>query len=90
MSILQIEVSDETRARIEAQAQSEGRDAGSWLVEVAEHALNATQEQEEAERRYVESELLNALDAPMIEVTPQWWKRFAKETMARVEAQHSE
>ncbi len=89
MSILQIEISDETRQKIEERAQREGRDAGSWLVEVAENALNASQEQEEAERRYVETELLKALDSPMVEVTPQWWERFTKETMARVDAEHS-
>lgn len=88
MSILQIEISDETRARIEAQAQSEGRDLGSWLLELAERELRSSQD-EDAERRYIESELLQALESPAIEVTPQWWAQFEKETMQSIDAEHA-
>ncbi len=89
MSILQIEVSDETRAQIEEQAKREGRDAGSWLLEAAIEKLGAEREETEADRRYIEGELLKALDSPLIEVTPEWWAQFEKETMARVDAEHS-
>lgn len=90
MSILQIEISDETRAQIEAHAKSEGHDAASWLLRLAEKELRQDEpEESEEQRQYIRSELLKALESPMIEVTPEWWEQFTKETMARIDAEHS-
>lgn len=93
MSILQIEIPDETRAQIEAHARSEGQDAASWLLSLAEKELRQGEEDEpevgEEERQYIRGELLRALESPMIEVTPEWWEQFTKETMARIDAEHS-
>jgi len=89
MSILQIDIPDETRALIEEQAKREGRDVNSWLLEAVNEKLDAGREETEADQRYIEGELLKALDSPLVEVTPEWWAQFEKETMARVDAEHS-
>ncbi len=88
MSILQIEIPDDKRLEWEARAAAQGRDLQTWAVEL----LTARADEEapdEHERRTIEGELLKALESPLIEVTPQWWAQFEKETMARVDADHA-
>ena len=86
MSILQIEVSDETRAQIEEQAKREGRDANSWLLEAAIEKLEAEREEDEADRKYIEGELLKALDSPSQVADEAWWQQLEKEALERVGA----
>jgi predicted nuclease with RNAse H fold len=84
MSILQIELPEDVRQKIEAQAQSQGRDAGSWLLELAERELRSSQD-EDAERRYIESELLKALDSPLQVADDAWWQKLEQEALARID-----
>ena len=88
MSILQIEIPDEKRAEWEARAAAQGRDFQTWAVEQLDARVD-DEEPNEDERCYIEGELLKALESPLIEVTPQWWGQFEKETMARVDADHA-
>lgn len=74
MSILQIEISDETRQLLEAQAREEQRDAGEWSRELMEEAVRARQQRLDEEKGYIEKMLLEALDSgPGIAVDDAWW-----------------
>lgn len=81
MSVLQIELPEDVRQKIEAQAQMEGRDAGSWLLELAQRELRSGND-DEAERRYVEAELLKALESGPGQVADDaWWKQLEDDVM---------
>jgi len=91
MSILQIEVSDETRAQIEEHAKSEGHDAASWLLSLAERELRQGEEDEpevgEEERQYIRGELLKALESgPPIVADAAFWKKLEEDVMADLES----
>jgi len=88
MSILQIEISDETRAQIEAHAKSEGHDAASWLLRLAEKELRQDEpEESEEQRQYIRSELLKALGSgPGVVADAAWWKELEEEVMADLES----
>jgi len=91
MSILQIEISDETRAQIEAHARSEGHDAASWLLSLAERELRQSEEDEpqesEEQREYIRGELLKALESgPGVVADAAWWKELEEEAMANLES----
>lgn len=91
MSILQIEIPDETRAQIEAHARSEGQDAASWLLSLAEKELRQGEEDEpevgEEERQYIRGELLKALESgPGVVADAAWWKELEEEVMAKLES----
>ena len=86
MSILQIEVSDETRARIDAWAKSDERDVQELLAEAVEKAIRLRQEQEEKQKRYIESELLKALESGPGEVADDaWWEQLEADVLADTE-----
>ena len=79
MSILQIEVSEEKRLEWEARAAAQGRDLQTWAME----RLLAPDEKEEDERRYVEGELLKALDSGPGEVADDaWWRSLEADALA--------
>jgi len=88
MSILHIEISDETRAQIEAHAQSEGRDAGSWTGEFIEQALRPQREQEE-KRRALAAHLLRYADEPSVEATPELWQQILEQGLRDAEAERT-
>ena len=88
MSILQIEVSDETRAQIEAWAKADERNVQELLAEAVEKVFRLRRAQEEKKRRYIESELLKALESGPGEVADDaWWKRLEDDVLADIEGQ---
>lgn len=82
MSILQIEVSDETRQTFEERAKAQGRDLGSWALEQLEVAA---QEQEE-KRRALAAHLLRHADEPSVEATAEWWDEILEQALAKADA----
>ncbi|BCM91404.1 hypothetical protein IAD21_03276 [Abditibacteriota bacterium] len=84
MSILQLEISEETLRQIEARAAARNLDSQSWVREQIETVLLDDQN-----TSWEEKKLLEALNSPTIEVTPEWWTQFEKETMDLLDNEQS-
>ncbi len=84
MSIFQIEISDEARAQIEAEARRDGRDAGRWTGEFIEQALRWRSENEE-KRRALAAHLLRHADEPPVEATAEWWDGILEQALAKAD-----
>ncbi len=82
MSILQIEISDETRKMLEEQAKREQRDTQDWSRELMEEAVRARQQKQQEEKRFIEQKLLEALESGPGQVADQaWWQRLEADVM---------
>ena len=69
MSILQVEISEEMMLQIEAWTAARNLDVQSWMREQIETVLQA-----DRDTAWEQEKLLEALDSPTIEATPEWWE----------------
>ncbi len=71
MSILQIELPEDVRQKLEERAASQGRDLSSWVREQLEATIVAPTPNQ---TQWEEQKLLEALDSgPGIAVDDAWW-----------------
>lgn len=69
MSILQVEIPEEMVQQLEAWTAARNLDVQSWMREQIETVL-----QEDKNTSWEQEKLLEALDSPLVEATPEWWK----------------
>ena len=74
MSILQVEISEKTMRQLEAWAAARNLNVQSWMREQIETVLV-----EDKNISWEQEKLLESLDSPVIEATPEWWESTIRE-----------
>ncbi len=87
MSILQIEVSDETRAQIEIHAIRDSCTPQKWLARWIEKSLEEPLPEEE----WITEKLLEAINDPRppIVADAAFWKKLEEDVMAQLDAERA-